>query len=110
MRNASYQREALRLENGWKKTGKQTGKIKKMARNKQTQLVLSIPKDFDASQRADLAEKVMEFIIDRSKKGYNVSGRDWAGKAGEYTEEYAKKKGVSPGGPVDLALSHDHAR
>lgn len=78
-----------------------------MARNKQTQLVLSIPSDFDASQRADVAERVMEFIIDRSKKGYNVSGNDWSGKAGQYTEEYAKKKGVSPGGPVDLSLSHD---
>lgn len=75
--------------------------------NKETKLVLSIPSDFDASQRADLAERVMEFIIDRSKKGYNVSGNDWSGKAGQYTEEYAKKKGVSTGGPVDLALSHD---
>jgi len=75
--------------------------------NKETKLVLSIPSDFDASQRADLAERVMEFIIDRSKIGYNVSGNDWSGKAGQYTEEYAKKKGVSPGGPVDLALSHD---
>jgi phage gpG-like protein len=75
--------------------------------NKETKLVLSIPSDFDASQRADLAERVMEFIRDRSKKGYNVRGNDWAGKAGQYTEEYAKKKGVSPGGPVDLALSHD---
>jgi len=75
--------------------------------NKETKLTLKIPKDFDASQRADVAERVMEFIIDRSKKGYNVSGNDWSGKAGQYTEQYAKKKGVSPGGPVDLSLSHD---
>lgn len=75
--------------------------------NKETKLSLKIPKDFDASQRADLAERVMAFIIDRSKKGYNVSGNDWSGKAGQYTDQYAKKKGVSPGGPVDLSLSHD---
>jgi phage gpG-like protein len=75
--------------------------------NKQTKLVLKIPKDFDPSQRADVAERVMEYIRDRSKKGYNVSGNDWSGKAGQYTDEYAKKKGVSAGGPVDLSLSHD---
>lgn len=49
----------------------------------------------------------MEFIIDRTKHGYNVHGRDWSGKAGEYTEAYAKRKGVSEDGPVDLSLSHD---
>ena len=78
-----------------------------LARNRETQLKLRVPEYFDAEQRADVAERVMEFIIDRSKKGYNVHGRDWSGKAGEYTEEYAKRKGVSEGGPVDLSLSHD---
>ena len=78
-----------------------------MARNREIQLKLSVPEYFDAQQRADVAERVMEFIIDRSKKGYNVNGRDWTGKAGEYTEAYAKRKGVSEGGPVDLSLSHD---
>lgn len=78
-----------------------------MARNKETKLVLKVPESFDADQRAEVAEKVMEFIIDRSKKGYNVNGRDWSGDAGRYTEQYAKKKGVSADGPVDLSLSHD---
>ncbi len=78
-----------------------------MARNRETQLRLKIPADFDPNQRADVAQRVMEFIRDRSKKGYNVNGRDWSGDAGKYTPEYAKKKGVSEGGPVDLSLSHD---
>jgi phage gpG-like protein len=78
-----------------------------MARNTETKLKLDVPPEFDASQRAEVAEKVMEFIIDRSKHGYNVNGRDWSGKAGEYTDAYAKRKGVSAGGPVDLSLSHD---
>jgi hypothetical protein len=81
--------------------------MRKMARNKETQLTLSVPDDFSSSERRELAEKVMEFIIDRTKSGYNVYGRDWSGKAGEYTEAYAKRKGVSTGGPVDLALDHD---
>lgn len=75
--------------------------------NKETKLKLRVPEYFNAEQRADVAERVMEFIIDRSKKGYNVRGVDWAGKAGQYTEAYAKRKGVSEGGPVDLSLSHD---
>lgn len=78
-----------------------------MARNKETQLTVKVPEHFDAEMRSDVAEKVMAFIIDRSKKGYNVNGRDWSGKAGQYTEEYAKRKGVSDDGPVDLSLSHD---
>lgn len=75
--------------------------------NKETKLTLRVPEHFNAEQRAEVAEQVMEFIIDRSKKGYNVRGVDWAGKAGQYTEAYAKRKGVSEGGPVDLSLSHD---
>ncbi len=78
-----------------------------MARNLQTQLTLKVPKDFDPQQRADLAQKVIDFISERTKKGYNVNGRDWPGKAGEYSQAYAKQKGVSEGGPVDLSLSHD---
>lgn len=78
-----------------------------MARNKSTKLTVSCPEDFSSAERAKLAELVMDHISHRSKMGYNVYGRDWAGEAGKYTEGYAKKKGVSPGGPVDLALSHD---
>lgn len=75
--------------------------------NKETQLKIKIPADFNPTMRAELADKVMEFIRDRSRMGYNVRGVDWAGKAGQYTEAYAKRKGVSEDGPVDLALSHD---
>ena len=78
-----------------------------MAVNRETQLTLKVPSDFNPNMRAELAEKVIEFIRDRSRKGLNVSGNDWPGKAGEYTEAYARRKGVSEGGPVDLSLSHD---
>jgi phage gpG-like protein len=76
-------------------------------RNRDTHLKLKIPADFNPDMRADLAQRVIEFIQDRSKKGLNVSGRDWSGKAGQYTEAYAKRKGVSEDGPVDLSLSHE---
>ena len=75
--------------------------------NKETQLKLKIPADFNPEMRADLADRVIEFIRERTKKGYNVSGRDWSGRAGKYTPEYAKRKGASKDGPVDLSLSHE---
>jgi hypothetical protein len=78
-----------------------------MTRNKSTKLTLDCPEDFTSEERRLLAEKVMDFIADRTKHGYNVHGRDWSGDAGKYTEGYAKKKGVSPGGPVDLAATHE---
>jgi hypothetical protein len=78
-----------------------------MTRNKSTKLTVDCPEDFTSEERRAYAEKVIEFIQHRTKMGYNVHGRDWSGKAGEYTPEYARKKGVSEGGPVDLALSHD---
>jgi hypothetical protein len=75
--------------------------------NRETKLTVGVPEDFTAEQRAEVAERVIAFIQERSKHGWNVHGRDWAGKAGEYTEAYAKAKGVSADGPVDLSLSHD---
>lgn len=78
-----------------------------MARNKtQTKVKLSIPKFLDSQDRLEIAERVIEFIAERSRDGHSVYGRPWSGKAGRYTEEYAKQKGVSKNGPVDLSLSH----
>lgn len=78
-----------------------------MTRNKSTKLPIDFPEDFSSEERRQLAEKVIEFIQDRTKMGYNVHGRDWSGEAGKYTPEYARKVGKKEGGPVDLALSHE---
>lgn len=78
-----------------------------MTRNKSTKLFLEFPEDFSSEEKRQLAERVIEFIQDRTKMGYNVYGRDWSGDAGKYTPEYARKVGKKAGGPVDLALSHD---
>ena len=78
-----------------------------MARNRETKLTVDVPEHFTAAERAEVAEKVIAFISHRTKHGWNVYGRDWPGRAGEYSEAYAKKKGVSDSGPVDLSLSHD---
>jgi hypothetical protein len=79
-----------------------------MARNKtETKIRIKVPEDLSADQKFDVAIAVLQFIHDRTTEGKNVYGRQWAGKAGEYTKQYAKKKGVSPSGPVDLALSRE---
>jgi hypothetical protein len=66
-----------------------------------------VPSDLTASQRLDLGISVLQFIGDRTRRGQNVYGRSWSGKAGRYTEGYAKRKGVSQSGPVDLALTDE---
>jgi len=77
-----------------------------MARNKtETKISVKVPDNLSPDQRFDVAIKMLQFIHDRTQKGENVYGRKWAGKAGEYTEKYAKKKGSS--GPVDLTLSRE---
>ena len=79
-----------------------------MARNKtEKKITLEVPESFTAEQRSAVAEDVIEFITNRTRSGYNVFGRDWSGKAGQYTDQYANRKGVRPGGPVDLSLSFD---
>ena len=78
-----------------------------MARNKETKLTVDVPEELSASERAEVAEKVIAFIQNRTKHGWNVYGRDWPGRAGEYSASYAKAKGVSTDGPVDLSDSHD---
>lgn len=73
--------------------------------NKETQLTISVPDSLTASERETAASEIIEFIRARSKEGYNKYNRRWAGKAGEYTKGYAKKKGKSS--PVDLDLSSE---
>ena len=75
--------------------------------NSETKLTLDVPDDLTAEERREVADRVIAFISDRSKHGWNVYGRDWSGKAGEYSAGYAKKKGVSTDGPVDLSDSHE---
>lgn len=80
----------------------------RMERNKtETKIKVKVPETLSSDQRYDVAIAILQFIHDRTTEGKNVYGRKWAGKAGEYTESYAKKKGVSPSGPVDLALSRE---
>lgn len=78
-----------------------------MARNptlmNKTKITLNIPSEITGSHKVEIANRVIEFIRDRTLQGKNVRGKQWGGKAGEYTPEYTKQKGYSS--PVDLELS-----
>lgn len=79
-----------------------------MARNKtDTKIKVKVPAGLSKSQKLELGIAMLQFIHDRTTEGKNVYGRKWAGDAGKYTDRYAKKKGVSASGPVDLALSRE---
>lgn len=79
-----------------------------MARNKtETKIRVKVPESLSADERFDVALKMLQYIHDRTNEGKNVYNRKWSGKAGQYTDAYAKKKGVSTSGPVDLALSRE---
>lgn len=68
---------------------------------------MKVPEGLTEDQRYDVAIAVLQFIHDRTTEGKNVYGNKWSGKAGQYTKGYAKAKGVSTSGPVDLALSRE---
>ena len=76
-----------------------------MSRNKtETKLKLDLPSGLSSDQKREVALKVIDYINDRTQEGKNVYGRKWSGKAGKYDPDYAKRKGVSKNGPVDLLL------
>lgn len=62
--------------------------------------VIKIPKKFKKEIREQIADDVIEFIIERTSNGIDKYGDDFP----EYTEAYAKKKGVSVQA-VDLVAS-----
>ena len=79
-----------------------------MSRNKtETKISIEVPKNLTVDERYDVAIAILQYIHDRTESGKNVYGNEWSGQAGKYTESYAKKKGVSPSGPVDLRLSSE---
>lgn len=72
-----------------------------MERNKsETKISVPVPSDLTSSEKLDVALAILQFIHDRTAEGKNVYGREWAGKAGQYSKGYAKVKGKSS--PVDL--------
>ena len=70
-----------------------------------TKMRVKIPTDLSSEEKRKVAEMVMDHIRKRTEQGLDAQNRKWKGEAGKYTDQYAKKKGVSTGGPVDLTLS-----
>ena len=62
-------------------------------------------------QKDEVADLIVERIVDRTQQGLDINGRAWRGKAGEYSKAYRdsldfKIAGKSTG-KVDLQLSGD---
>lgn len=72
-----------------------------------TKTTVKVPTDLTADQRYDVAMQILQYIHDRTQAGRGIDNKKWSGSAGKYTKEYAKKKGVSTSGPVDLSLSRE---
>ena len=73
-------------------------------RNKtETKITVKIPDYITGADKAEVGNRVIDFIRERTFDGNNVNGTKWQGKAGKYTKEYADEKGYSS--PVDLELS-----
>lgn len=60
-------------------------------------------------QRHEVADLVIERIVNRTDQGLDINGKPWKGKAGEYSESYKKSLDfkIAGKGPVNLQLSGD---
>jgi len=65
---------------------------------------MKVPRHLSSDEKREVALRSIDFIRDRTEKGKNVYGKNWAGRAGKYTKPYAKLKGTGLR-PVDLTDS-----
>lgn len=73
-----------------------------------TQLPLSLPKGLTKAERLDIADLVIEFIVDRTQRGKDVNGEPFVKYSPAYQKSLdfvnaGKKKGMKP----NLTLSGD---
>lgn len=64
----------------------------------------------DEDQRAEVADLVIERIVERTQQGKDKYGKPWRGKAGEYSKAYKDSLDFKVAGKtskVDLQLSGD---
>ena len=69
---------------------------------------LVLPKELTAKQSEAVAKEVIDFIVERTLKGNDVSGNKWKGPAGKYSKNYKKSlefKNAGKGSKVNLELS-----
>jgi len=81
-----------------------------MYRNKdKTKINVPIPAYITPRDKGEIALRIIDFIRERTREGFNVYGRRWSPvnpkQAGAYTKEYAEIKGYSS--PVDLEDTGD---
>jgi len=71
---------------------------------------ITLSKDYTALERRSIGRDIIEYLRDRTKSGRGEGGREWKGKAGEYSKSYKSSidyKLKAQKGTVDLTLSGD---
>jgi len=72
---------------------------------------IDIPKDYKPAIREAIAQDVIQYIVERTKRGVGKNDRPWSGKAAVYSKSYIKGLDFRNAGkrnsPVDLTLSAD---
>lgn len=74
---------------------------------KVTELQLTLPKGISKSERLEIADLVIEFIVDRTQRGLDVSGKKFVKYSPEYRKSLDFLNAGKKGKPVDLTLSGD---
>lgn len=68
---------------------------------------VEIPKDLDPSQRLELADLIIEHIVDRTDRGLNKDGRRFPKYSKSYIKSLDFQNAGKSKGKVDLQLSGD---
>ena len=75
-----------------------------------TQIDIPVPDDLTPSERRELADLIIEHIVDRTQRGIGKNGEKWTGKRGNYSDEYMNSldfKATGKEKKVNLELSGD---
>lgn len=73
----------------------------------QQKIIVEIPKNLKPSQRLELADLVIEHIVDRTERGLDKNGRGFPKYSKEYINSLDFKNAGKSKGKVDLKLSGD---
>ena len=73
----------------------------------QQKFTVEIPDRFDAQEREEIAEEIINFILDRTEQGIDVRGRPFPEYSEKYVESLDFKNAGKSANQVNLKLSGD---
>ena len=84
---------------------------KKVIVGKNPRLNVEVSNRYNSSEKMAIAQDIVDYLVERSRRGLGPGARPWSGKAGQYSEEYKNSidfriSGKNPN-RVDLTLSSE---